>query len=73
MVGAHGGSPLLGLLLLLLLLRDLLLMLRGLGAQTELRREITPEDRVDVMGEVLEKHRPVYRRYSLEKTVVHGV
>lgn len=60
LAGAHRGPP-------------LLLMLRGLGSQTELRGESTPEDRVGVMGEVLEKHRPVYRGYSLEKTIVHGV
>ncbi len=72
MTGADRGSPLLGLLLLLLLL-GWLLMLLGLGSQTDLRGEITPEDRIDVVGEVLEKHRPVHRRYSLEKAIVHGV
>lgn len=68
LLGARGGPP-----LLRLRLRGLLLMLRGLGAESELRGESTPEDSVDVMGEVLEKHRPVHRGYSLEKAVVHGI
>ena len=71
LVGADRGSPLLGGLLLLLLL-GLLLVLLGLGSQTHLRGEIPPEHRVDMMGEVLEKHRPIHRGYSLEKAVVHG-
>ncbi len=35
--------------------------------------KITSEHRVDVMGKVLKKHRPVYRRNPLEKAFVYGV
>lgn len=48
-------------------------MLLRLGGESYLGREITPENRVDVVGEVLEKHRPVNGGYSLEKAFVHDV
>lgn len=40
---------------------------------SHLRGEITSENRVDVMGKVLKKHRPVHRRNPLEKAFVYGV
>lgn len=64
LAGTDGGSP--------LLLRGVRLMLLGLRGQADLRGDVPPKHRVDV-GEVLEKHRPVHRRNSLEKAVLHGV